>query len=101
MRRLDSLMPELDLKPAMLVKIDVQGYEDRVLRGGERVVRVADYVLVETAFEPLYEAQATFATVYEVLIGFGFRYAGNLNQTTNPADGTVLFADALFVRGTS
>jgi FkbM family methyltransferase len=97
MRRLDSLLPDLDLIPPVIIKIDVQGYEDRVLRGGAQVIREARYVLVETAFEPLYEAQATFAAVYDMMIGYGFRFAGNLNQIENPADGRPLFADALFV----
>lgn len=97
-RRLDSFLTELELQPSILVKLDVQGYEDRVLRGGEQVIRVADYMFVETSFEPLYEGQAIFATVYELMVGYGFRYAGNLDQVTSPNDGRALYADALFIR---
>lgn len=97
-RTLDSFLPQLDLKEKVLVKIDVQGFEDRVLRGGEQVVRTADYVFVETSFEPLYEGQASFETVYELMTRYGFRYAGNMDQLTSPTDDRILQADALFVR---
>lgn len=96
--RLDTLASDLDLVGPILVKIDVQGYEDRVLRGGEQTVRQADIVLIETAFEQLYEGEATFPVVYELMSAFGFRYAGNLDQVDNPATGRPLYADALFLR---
>lgn len=96
--RLDTLQSDIDLTSAVLIKIDVQGYEDRVLRGGEQVVRQADFVLIETAFEQLYEGEATFDAVYEIMLGYGFHYAGNLDQIINPATDRPLYADALFLR---
>lgn len=96
--RLDTLAADLDFEPSILVKIDVQGYEDRVLRGGENAIRQAGYVLIETAFEQLYEGEATFDAVYDIMVGYGFRYAGNLDQVVNPKTGLPLYADALFIR---
>jgi FkbM family methyltransferase len=98
LRTLDSFLQNLDLASRVLLKIDVQGFEDRVLRGSERVIQMIDYVLVETSFEPLYREQASFATVYEILTGFGLRYAGDMDQLRNPEDDRVLQSDALFVR---
>lgn len=97
-RRLDSMLDELTLTPTVLVKIDVQGYEDRVLRGARRLMEKVDYVLVETSFEPLYKNEATFAAVYDLLSGAGFRFAGSIDQIVNPANDRPLYADALFVR---
>jgi hypothetical protein len=57
-----------------------------------------DYVLVEVSFRPLYEGQATFHRVYEILLGSGFSYAGSMDQLLSPVDDTVLQADALFLR---
>lgn len=96
--RLDSLQSELELTPSILIKIDVQGYEDRVLRGGEQVIRQADFVLIETAFEQLYQGEAAFGAVYGIMASYGFRYAGNLDQIMNPANDRPLYADALFMR---
>jgi len=98
LRRLDSFWDELRLQPEVLVKIDTQGYEDRVILGGERIICTAKYVFVETSFEPLYEAQASFETIYDAMTNRGFRYAGNIDQLESPGDGRILQADALFVR---
>jgi FkbM family methyltransferase len=98
MRRLDSFWDEIELQRQVLVKIDVQGSEDQVLLGAERVIGEAKYVIVETSFEPLYEGQASFERVYDIMIGYGFRYAGNMDQLASPIDGRILQADALFVR---
>jgi FkbM family methyltransferase len=97
--RLDELARGLELKEPMLVKIDVQGYEDRVLRGGEQTVRRAQVVLLETSFAPLYEGQILFDGIYALLGSWGFRYAGAVEQVLSPLDGRVLQADSLFVRG--
>ena len=97
-QRLDSIAQDLEIESPLLIKIDVQGYEDRVLRGGEQTVRSANVVLIETSFEPLYEGEANFATVYDLMRGYGFRYAGNLDQVRNSADDRPLYADALFAR---
>jgi FkbM family methyltransferase len=95
--RLDTLAVDLDLQPSILIKIDVQGYEDRVLRGGENTIRKAHYVLIETSFEQLYEGEAAFDAVYDTMVGYGFRYAGNLDQVVSPKTGLPLYADALFI----
>lgn len=100
-RRLDSILPELKLDPRVLMKIDVQGYEDRVLRGAELFMKHVDYAVVETSFEQLYENEATFATVYDLMSAYGFRFAGSLDQVVNPANDRPLYADALFVRASS
>ena len=86
------------MKPNVLVKIDVQGYEDRVLLGGERVIRAASHVLVETLFESLYEVQASFDVTYGIMKKYGFQYAGNVSEIRSPMDGRSLAADVLFVR---
>ena len=96
MRSLDSFLPDLVLESKVLVKIDVQGYEDQVLLGGESVIRAASYVLIETSFEPLYEGQASFETIYAIMTEYGFRYSGSIDQLVSPVDGRILQADALF-----
>ncbi len=98
---LDAMQGDLDIVPALLIKIDVQGFEDRVLRGGEAVIRRASNVLIETAYESLYEGEATFGSVYDAMLSLGFHFRGNLDQVRNPETGLPLYADALFVRGES
>lgn len=95
---LDSYLDQMDLASKVFMKIDVQGYEDRVLKGAAIVLKQVDYVLVEVSFRPLYDGQATFYCIYDLLRSYGFCYAGNLDQLFSPVDDTVLQADALFLR---
>lgn len=81
----------------ILLKIDVQGFEDHVLRGGRRVLSQCRAVLLEVSLEPLYEGQAVFHGLTQLLHEAGFRYAGNLDQTYGE-DGRVVFLDAIFLR---
>jgi FkbM family methyltransferase len=98
LRKLDDYVDKLKLASKTLLKIDVQGYEDRVLRGAVRILEQVDYVLVEVSIDSLYEGQAQFHTIYDFLVASGFSYAGNMEQLASPLDGTILQVDALFTR---
>jgi FkbM family methyltransferase len=97
-RRLDDVLSEIELRPEILFKIDVQGYEDRVIAGSASVISKARALIVEVSFQELYEGQPLFDAIYLGLKGNGFAYRGNLYQLLNPKDGSILQADALFVR---
>ena len=96
--RLDNLAEKLLVVEPTLVKLDVQGYEDRVLSGGEQTIRRAAMIIVETSFEMLYENQPQFNDIYSRLLGWGFEYKGALEQFHDPIDGRLLQADSVFVR---
>ena len=98
METLDAYLDKMVMAPKVLLKIDVQGYEDKVLRGACGVLKRVDLVLVEVSFRHLYEGQPLFKEIYELLSGAGFSYAGNLEQLVSPLDGSILQADALFIR---
>ena len=87
----------VDLRLSSKINNDVQGYEDRVFRGGERTIRTSKLVVVEMSFALLYEGQPLFQDIYGLLSNWGFRYAGSLYQTLNPHDGSVLQSDAIFL----
>jgi hypothetical protein len=79
-----------------LLKIDVQGFELEVLRGGVATLpRVAE-VYVECSFFELYEGQALADEVIAFLLASGLRLAGvfNLVRHRNEA----IQADLLFRR---
>lgn len=98
---LDAILSDLDLRDDLLLKIDTQGYEDRVLAGGRTTVPQCRYVLVEASFRPLYVGQALFDDLYKRLRNLGFHYRGDLGQLRSPLDGSVLQVDALFSRDQS
>jgi FkbM family methyltransferase len=97
--RLDNALAGIDLLPEILLKIDVQGYEQHVLEGAPRTLAATDVVVVEVCYDPLYNGQATFDDLYSTLRGFGFTFKGTLEQFVDPESGRIVFADVLFERG--
>jgi FkbM family methyltransferase len=95
---LDRLVEAEDLKQPLLVKIDVQGYEGEVLKGGAVTLRRADLLIVELSLEPLYDGQPLFDLLYPSIVALGFRYRGNAGQLRSPRDGRTLQVDAMFSR---
>ena len=98
-RPLDEVLEGTQLDEHILVKIDVQGYEDNVILGGTKIIKRAKVLIVEVSFDVLYEGQCLFDDIYHLVRKMGFRYAGQIDQLTSPVDGTLLQADALFLRG--
>jgi FkbM family methyltransferase len=98
-RTLDGWIEEqgLALEPELLIKLDVQGYEDRVIAGGAHTFGRAAACILEVNIDALYEGQARFVDLVGKLDALGLRYAGNLDQAHAP-DGHVIFLDAVFVR---
>jgi FkbM family methyltransferase len=99
-RRLDDCAKELTIEKEVLVKLDVQGAEDKVIRGGRNLLQRAKVLIVETSMDSLYEEQPLFADIFKLLEGLGFRYKGALSQAFSLLDGSVLYADSIFIRGT-
>lgn len=96
---LDKWANELQkpLEPEILVKMDVQGYEDRVIRGGKETLSKAKACLLEVSLDTLYENQANFKDITSLLNDLGYSYVGNLDQTY-AADGHVIYLDAVFFK---
>jgi hypothetical protein len=97
-RRLSDVAQELNLRDPLLLKLDVQGFEDKVIIGGEDVVARAKIVIVEVSFQSLFEGGPLFDDVYRILKTRGFTYNGNFDQLLSPEDGRPLQADAIFTR---
>ncbi len=95
---LDDAVAGLNLEEEILIKMDVQGYEDRVIAGGTRTLQCADILWVETSFVELYEGQPLFAQIHDQLRALGFDYHGSHGQLTSPTDDTPLQEDSIFLR---
>lgn len=97
--RLDEFVDEndLELQPEILVKMDVQGFEDRVIRGAEETLEQSKACLLEVGLRPLYEDQATFKDLVTLLADRGLRYAGTVHQVHDDT-GDAVYADLLFLR---
>jgi len=53
---------------------------------------------VETSFTKLYAGQPLFDDIYKTLKESGLGYGGNWDQLTDPRDGRILQANAIFLR---
>lgn len=85
------------MKREILLKLDVQGYEDRVLRGATHILPSVRACLLEVCVDPLYVQQAAFEDIVALLAEFDLKYAGNADQVLGE-DGRVMWLDALFLR---
>ncbi len=95
---LDNFMDKENFELPMLIKIDVQGFEDRVIRGGSDTIRKADMVICEVSFTELYKEQLLFDSTYEMFKDLGFSYAGSVEQLRSPDTNRILQADAIFIK---
>lgn len=95
---LDNVFLDADLQRPILLKIDVQGYEDRVIKGAERILTRIDYIVAEVCFHPLYEGEITFTEIVYMILGCGFKFLGPLNWHLSPITGEVIEMDVLFGR---
>lgn len=66
-------------KGKSLLKLDVQGYELEVLKGGDKTLKNLDYILIEANLEQLYTNQPTFTEVNNYLNSKGFELTGMLD----------------------
>lgn len=95
---LDTLFQGQKLEQPILLKIDVQGFEDRVIRGGKDFLKSTDWVLMEVSFADLYEGERDFKSLLELMDEHGFRFQRPLNYHTSPLTGQIIEMDALFRR---
>jgi FkbM family methyltransferase len=82
----------------LMVKFDVQGYEDRVLDGATATLSRAALVGVELSLAPLYDGQPSFLTMLNRLAEAGFEIVDLDPFFYDPADGRVLSIDGVFRR---
>lgn len=95
---LDDFLPKMKLKKPVLLKVDVQGFELNVLRGGLKILSKVDFLLLEVTYQTLYKNQPLFGDVYKFLNKQGFDFAGSLDSLASPENEAILQSDALFIR---
>lgn len=98
MVRLDEWCAEQQIPPPFLVKIDVQGSELAVIRGGRVALAQARYVWSELNFLEFYEGGSTFASVYAELTRMGFELIDCIDLKRSARTDSLLYLDGLFRR---
>jgi FkbM family methyltransferase len=91
-------LKERKMKKPVLLKIDVQGAEKDVVEGARETLKRVDYVLMETAFTPMYIGQPSFTEMIETMRAFDFTFLRPVDFLKSPKSGEILQADILFRR---
>lgn len=99
LRRLDSIaMKYLDKEAKLFLKIDAQGYEERVLEGAKNILPYAIGLQLELSLVPLYSGQAGFLEILHLLQEQGFDLYALFPEFIDPNTGRLLQVDGLFFR---
>jgi len=97
MMTLDNLVQRLGIDQVDALKLDVQGAELEVLRGGPNVLKMCNVVQVEVIFRKIYDG----APLAQEVVGFfhknGFRIY-DIASVMKRKDHALLQADLFFVR---
>jgi FkbM family methyltransferase len=99
--KLDTFAEKISISKPLLIKLDVQGYEEQVMKGGENVISQAAVIIVETSFKTLYEDQPLFEDIYNLLKKHGFSYAGSFEDLRDPVTGAILQQDSIFLKNSN
>jgi len=99
LRRLDRVAPDyLEGAKAVLLKIDTQGYEDRVLAGAAGVIDRMTAIQAEMSLVPLYAEQLLFDDVRARIEAKGFELFAIFPGHVHAVTGRTLQVDGLFLR---
>ncbi|HEC14101.1 MAG TPA: FkbM family methyltransferase [Acidiferrobacteraceae bacterium] len=97
-RKLDDVLRDRDIGDDVLIKIDAQGVEDAIIRGGYETFSRAKAVIIEMSFVPMYEDQALFNEVHSLLADCGHKFSGIKNQICSVRERRPLFAHCVYQR---
>jgi FkbM family methyltransferase len=95
---LDSYFDKRRLAQPLLIKLDVQGFDAEVLRGGARVLEAATWVILELSFEAMYDGETSFGEMLELMSSLGWRMLRPIDFLVHPSTREILQIDALFVK---
>jgi FkbM family methyltransferase len=88
-----------DLRPASraaYLKVDTQGYEDKVLAGAPRTLQGCLAVELELSLTPLYEDQPLIGEMIELMRRHGFHPTHLEPEFNDPRNGELLQVNGLF-----
>jgi FkbM family methyltransferase len=95
--KLDTLV-QRGLSLPNFVKIDVQGFERRVIEGGKETIAHADLVLMECTFMPFCGEMVTLDESIALMSNIGFVPYEFVDFLRRPLDGAMGQCDILFVK---
>lgn len=92
---LKTAIQEFNLLPPDFIKMDVQGYEDRVILGGEDIVKKAAFCMIELSIVKLYEDAVLITGMNSMMRELGFRLVSIVGKIVGRS-GEILQVDGLY-----
>ena len=84
-----------------LLKLDVQGSELDILRGGTKALEAAEIVVLEMSIIPINRGAPDFKEVYAFMDSHGFSITDIASFIRRPMDDALVQMDVIFARKTS
>ena len=101
MRTLDEAIADTAFAAPDFVKVDVQGYELEVLKGGRKALRSAEAALLEVNLLEIYEGAPLLHEALCFMASEGFRAYDVCTLYRRPLDHALWQMDIIFVRSNS
>lgn len=98
---LDKLLAGSKFSKPDFIKIDTQGYELEILKGGEKTLAHAEFVLLEVSFLDIYINCPLIADTLSFMKQRGFVVYDICTLMKRPLDGALFQSDFLFVKENS
>jgi FkbM family methyltransferase len=95
---LDEALAGRTLRPPVFLKLDVQGYESKVLAGAARLLETVDWLMMESSVTALYEGESGLVEMIAIAESRGFAIASVLDALEDPYTEEILQMDLLFRR---
>ena len=93
MQKLDNFSGLIENKGTTIVKMDVEGYEYSILKGGQKFISNADWLYIECRTTDLIGCK--FSEIYDLLISKGWEFHGAYDSEFSKK-GKLVYFDALF-----
>jgi FkbM family methyltransferase len=94
--RLDSLFYDIcNAKNSILLKIDTQGYEDRILKGCEKCIRNISFIQMEMSLQKLYKESWSLDDAVKKMYNMGFVLI-SVEEGFVSTNGKLLQVDGIF-----
>jgi FkbM family methyltransferase len=101
LQTLDDVVEEREWPSPDFIKLDTQGYEIEILKGGSKAMHSAEVVLMEVSFLEIYKGAPLFIDVIKHMSDWGFQVYDICDLMRRPLDKALYQADMLFVRSSS
>lgn len=97
-QKIDTLITQREIPYPEFIKIDVQGYEKKVIEGGSLALQSADFILMECTFRKFCTHMGTLDETIGYMSGRGFIPYEFVDFLRRPLDGAMGQCDILFIR---